>query len=223
MKKLKHKIHISGIIEVLTGMHIGGSEVELDIGGIDNEVVKIRQGENRVPYIPGSSLKGKLRALLGRIFGRDKPENDTGIVLKLFGKAPKGNPYSKNYSPMILSQLQVRDCYGIGNIETEEKAENTINRVTGDANPRHLERVTKGSQFNLDMILDIYENDNEKELLKTLKLGFDILKNDYLGGNGTRGYGKIDIKNLKKTYITFKQDGKVEQSGPKDFNNDTTK
>jgi len=97
------------------------------------------------------------------------------------------------------------------------------NRVTGEANPRHLERVTKGSEFILDMILDIYENDDEKKLLNTLKLGFEILKKDYLGGNGTRGYGKIDIKNLKKTYITFKPDGKVELSSPEDFTNDTTK
>ncbi len=209
MKKLKHKVQISGIIEVLTGMHIGGAEVELDIGGIDDEVVKIKEGEDRVPYIPGSSLKGKLRALLGRYYSYDKPENDKGVVAQLFGRAPKGKPYTNNYKPMILSQLMVRDCYAIGKIETEDKAENTINRVTGEANPRHLERVTKGAKFQLDMMMDIYEGDSENDLLNTLKLGFEILKKDYLGGNGTRGYGKIDIYELKKNTIEFNKNGTV--------------
>ena len=62
MAKLLYKLEISGIIEVKTGLHIGGSDVDLTIGGIDNEVAK----HKGVPYIPGSSLAGKLRHLIAK-------------------------------------------------------------------------------------------------------------------------------------------------------------
>ena len=60
MKILK-KVFINGKIEILTGLHIGGSSTALDIGGIDSNVIK---NANGVPYIPGSSIKGKMRSLL---------------------------------------------------------------------------------------------------------------------------------------------------------------
>ncbi len=56
------RIKISGEIETVTGMHIGGNEIGLAIGGADNTI--IRNGLDGRPYVPGSSLKGKMRCLL---------------------------------------------------------------------------------------------------------------------------------------------------------------
>ena len=57
MEKLIKKIRVSAVIELLTGLHIGGSGDNIEIGGIDNPVIKIATRDNQ-PYIPGSSLKG---------------------------------------------------------------------------------------------------------------------------------------------------------------------
>ena len=202
MEKLTHKLHITGKITVETGLHIGGTEVELDIGGPDNEVIKIKQGDKRVPYIPGSSLKGKLRALLGRYYGHSAPKHDQGFVAKLFGISPGDKNHTR-------SQFIVRDSYALNKIETEDKAENTIDRVTGDAKPRHMERVVKGAEFELDMIVDIYNNSDETKLLQTLDLAFQLLKKDYLGGSGTRGNGKVNISDLNVQKIIFSENGEV--------------
>ena len=96
----------------------------------------------------------------------------------------------------IPTRLITRDCFIKEKLfDIEEKAENTINRSTGVANPRHAERVSPESIFILDMVLDVYDSDrtNILNLLNTLKLGFKLLENDYLGGSGSRGYGKVEF------------------------------
>jgi CRISPR-associated protein Csm3 len=214
MAKLLHKLHITGDIIVESGLHIGGSEADLDIGGIDKEVIKVKQGSKKVPYIPGSSLKGKLRSLLARHYGYRELKDDKGAVLDLFGTGNSG----KRHSPKVPSRLIVRDTYlkDVTHFDLEDKAENTIDRLTGNANPRHLERVVKGATFGIDLILDIYShkngNDNQDELLEAIDLGFQLLKRDYLGGGGTRGSGKVDVQNLKVQKIKFKNDGSVDLS-----------
>lgn len=223
MAKLLYKLHITGEIIVQTGLHIGGSEVDLDIGGIDKEVIKVKQGKNKVPYIPGSSLKGKLRALLGRSFGYKDHNADDKEVLSLFaGTRTYRDKDRRSYTgkqrhpkdratSLIPSRLIVRDAYAV-NYQLEDKAENTINRATGVANPRHLERVTRDTVFEVDLILDVYKDDPVKKHLETLDHGFQILKRDYLGGSGTRGYGKVDIQNLSIQKIVFKETGAVEMN-----------
>ena len=64
--KLRGKIIFRGKISTQTGLHIGGSKASLKIGGMDNEVLKTIDNK---PYIPGSSLKGKLRSLLAKAEG----------------------------------------------------------------------------------------------------------------------------------------------------------
>ena len=64
--KLLGKIIIKGKLTTLTGLHLGGSKSSLNIGGIDNNVIKDAKGK---PYIPGSSIKGKLRSLLAKAEG----------------------------------------------------------------------------------------------------------------------------------------------------------
>ncbi len=228
--KLKYKIQITGTLTVETGMHIGGSEVDLDIGGIDNSVVKVEK--NGPPYIPGSSLKGKLRDLIARKKGYKNHKGDFDETFLLFGDGADNNRRNTGH-------LIVRDSFYIGEFDQEkvleEKSENTINRVTGKATPRNMERVVRGARFKLDMILDLYseycvkrqvDNENikdEKEfftkdkqkisddaIFNTLKLGFRLLENDFLGGSGTRGYGKVSIKFDVPKKIEFNKDGTTE-------------
>ncbi|MFM6158559.1 MAG: RAMP superfamily CRISPR-associated protein, partial [Sphaerospermopsis kisseleviana] len=61
-KRLLGKIYIKATLIVETGLHIGGGEGKLDIGGIDKLVV--REPITGHPYLPGSSIKGKLRSIL---------------------------------------------------------------------------------------------------------------------------------------------------------------
>lgn len=193
--KLIHKLQISGDIVLQTGLHIGGSEVDLDIGGLDNEVAKIKIGNSHVPYIPGSSLKGKMRSLIGRMQNSPEPKTDTKEVKSLFGDADS----------RTRGRLIFRDSYLKEDTEynLENKSENTIDRVKGSANPRNMERVTKGAVFEFDLVVDIYERDNEEELLNILRSGLNLLTYDYLGGSGSRGYGQVAFENLQKRKIRF--------------------
>jgi CRISPR-associated protein Csm3 len=209
--KLLYKIKIEGTITLETGMHIGGSEVDLDIGGIDSAVAKDKK--TRRAYIPGSSLKGKLRDLIARAKGFINIKNDSGEVLSLFGKGADNNG-GRNFGHLI-----VRDSFNIVEKQEqfEEKAENWIKRDTGKATPRNIERVVKGNRFELDMILDIYTNDNVIKLLETLRLGFRLLEHDYLGGSGTRGYGKVKFWFNPLQKIEFNRDGTITKTEMTDF------
>ncbi|MCF0186784.1 MAG: type III-A CRISPR-associated RAMP protein Csm3, partial [Bacteroidaceae bacterium] len=71
------------------------------------------------------------------------------------------------------------------------------------ANPRTFERVPAGAKFKLNMVLNIFEGEDEEKLKGTLKKAMELLQDDYLGGHGSRGYGQIvfeDIKKVEKTY-----------------------
>ena len=209
MAQLVKKIKITTTIELITGLHIGGSKENVEIGGIDLPVIKLATKENQ-PYIPGSSLKGKMRCLLeqanGIIKHGDKGK-DHGIIRKLFGYS-EGN---KNAQP---SRLIVRDALLTSeskklleesdNLDmpfTENKFENTIDRVKGIAgNPRQIERVPAGAEFHAEFVINIWgDSQEEEEMLKTFKDGIAMLTNDYIGGNGSRGYGQIVFKNWEIT------------------------
>jgi len=216
--KLEKKIFIQGEILLLTGMHVGGSSLGLSIGGADNVVV--RNPLTHLPYIPGSSLKGKMRSLLEKSLGLIKPkqnndgswegrlcENPSEDVVQLFGVAADKNAAGIECAP---TRLTVRDGSLI-NIEelansehtdmhcTEIKTEVSIDRLTSQANPRNFERVPAGARFRLDMVLDIYNVDMKNDTKPTradnfvslLRQGFMLVEDDYLGGQGTRGYGQV--------------------------------
>ena len=80
---------------------------------------------------------------------------------------------------------------------TEVKFENSIKRTTAVANPRQIERVVRGAEFPLDLI---YEMDTEEKMeadFEMIRDGFRLLEYDYLGGHGSRGYGKVKFKELE--------------------------
>jgi len=221
--RLEKKIFIEGEILALTGIHVGGASTGLTIGGADKVVV--RNPVTNLPYIPGSSLKGKMRCLLEKSFGLveiKKEENGwTGKlctnpekpVVQLFGFPADESTVTKNTAP---TRLIVRDGELINKDElerlentdmycTEIKTEVSIDRLTAKANPRNFERVPAGARFSLNMVIDIYnvdignggESNTEKkdsradQFVKLVAQGLRLVEDDYLGGQGTRGYGRV--------------------------------
>jgi CRISPR-associated protein Csm3 len=197
MEKLVKKILVSTKLTVVTGLHIGGSKDSVEIGGIDNPVIKVATRKNQ-PYIPGSSLKGKMRCLLEQVNGATAV-GKSEIVNNLFG-------YASNNQP---SKLIVRDAYlTADSVEklvaasldmpyTENKYENTIDRVKGKAeHPRQSERVPAGAEFDVEMVINVWDNDNANELKHLLQQGIALIENDYLGGSGSRGYGQVKFGEL---------------------------
>ena len=73
-KQLLGKFRLESTLLLETGMHIGGGGEKLDIGGLDKAVV--RDPITQFPYLPGSSIKGKLRSILERF--HNKPLNRAG-------------------------------------------------------------------------------------------------------------------------------------------------
>jgi len=204
------KILIEGKLEVVTGLHIGGSSSFAAIGALDSPVV--RNSRDNQPMIPGSSLKGKMRSLLARqrnqkISG-NMDEDEEGI-LRLFGSAKNGNV---RVGRLIFSDLFLAEQDSLES-PVEVKFENSINRLTAVANPRQLERVIPGTQFNLKLLYELkdttdrekdkhaeyYQGIEEEWILKDFQSlidGMKLLELDYLGGSGTRGYGQVQFCNL---------------------------
>jgi len=207
--KLIKKIIYTGKITLKTGLHIGGSNTALNIGGPDNFVV--RNPINNVPYIPGSSLKGKLRSLCeiynGDVNEKGGPSKDkTSKSGQLFGTSGDGD--NGHASRLIVrdAELDVSNPQLFNNTDlpyTESKTEANIDRVTSKATPRTFERVPAGVSFKLNMVLNVFENEDEKGMKETLSQAMKLLEDDYLGGNGSRGYGQIifeDIEEKENTY-----------------------
>jgi CRISPR-associated protein Csm3 len=190
--KFNKNIVITGKIKLITGMHIGGLTDSIKIGGVDSPVITIRVlgDDKEIPYIPGSSLKGKMRRLLSNVYDA-KYKN--GIIEKVFGS--KNEAEGKNNTENITRAI-FRDAYLDSNRSlddvTEIKGENTIDPVTSKANPRFIQRVIPGSEFNYEIVLTVYEGDNERDMVELIEEGFKLLKDSYIGGHGTRGYGRID-------------------------------
>lgn len=208
--KLSKKIFIEGQIELKTGLSIGGGSVGLEIGGADKLVV--RNPINNQPYIPGSSLKGKMRSLLEKLEKGDDikhkvTENvsihqcgqdvEPCLICKIFGlpaEHKKSSPPrlivrdGELKNPEVLEKSKFTDMP-----YTELKTEVVIDRITSAATPRSFERVPAGAIFNLDLVVNIYDNDNVSEILNKIMQALKLVQDDYLGGSGTRGYGKVKI------------------------------
>lgn len=206
--KLIKKVIYSGNITLMTGLHIGGTNAALNIGGPDKFVV--RNPISLMPYIPGSSLKGKLRSLVEIYNGETnngKPSNDMNSKAgALFGTA--GDNDKSHPSRLIVrdAELDIDSCDFTKTdlLYTESKTEVSIDRVTAKANPRTFERVPAGAKFKFNMVLNIFEGEDEQQLKATLAQAIALLHDDYLGGQGSRGYGQVKIEydpdGIDKTY-----------------------
>lgn len=211
MKKIK------GTIKVETGLHIGAGSDTIEIGGMDNPIV--RDPFTGEPYIPGSSLKGKIRSLVEWKENRVSKGNNNGgpcncgecDVCRVFGVAAGGGKDEENAKNRGPTRLIVRDAvlsdvwkvrFRNGEPIVESKFENTIDRISGKAkHPRPLERVVPGVEFEFELsyrVLDVGSGPEQDEdnFKKIVQEGLALLEQDYLGGMGSRGSGRIRFVNL---------------------------
>lgn len=212
------KIHtLTATLVLETGLHIGAGDSEMHIGGTDNPVLK--HPHSNEPYIPGSSLKGKIRSLLEWRSGavQEKPlglKDAQGAaatkvkpILQLFGVSGGDQLTSEQAKELGPTRLAFWDCQlqkvwkdeiqGNNQMLTEVKTENMINRIKGVAeHPRNTERVPAGAKFDFRLSLKELAGDDGK-LLDTVLAGLSLLELDSLGGAGSRGYGKVRFVDLK--------------------------
>ena len=192
------KLVIEGTIVIKTGMHIGGSSDFSAIGAVDSPVV--RDTLTRLPLIPGSSLKGKMRYLLAKELNngilKNEPNNDQDEILRLFGSSEKDKIRRARlkFNDIKLSNLSELVTFNVSS--TEVKFENTIDRETAVATPRQIERVIAGSKFDFEIFYNLDDIKEVEKDFENIKQGFDLLEFDYLGGHGTRGSGRIAFENL---------------------------
>ncbi|KQC84613.1 type III-A CRISPR-associated RAMP protein Csm3 [Butyribacter intestini] len=192
------KIEITGEIKVVSGLHIGASDAFAAIGAIDSPVV--RDAYSDLPMIPGSSLKGKIRSLLAKAYPNDfekTADDDSDNILRLFGCAKKDKLKNSRliFSDMVMDNWTELKKLGLQG-QTEAKFENTISRMTSEANPRQIERVVRGATFPLQLIYNVENEDEIIEDIALLKEGMTLLSYDYLGGSGSRGYGKVKFSGV---------------------------
>ncbi|WP_341328210.1 type III-A CRISPR-associated RAMP protein Csm3 [Methylotuvimicrobium sp. KM2] len=212
---------LTGQIELLSGLHIGSGNTEIHIGGTDNPVIK--NPITQQPYIPGSSIKGKMRSLLewqlgvvgqtdGQPLSFKHLKKLDGNVLdkakalvKLFGGAPDGDIASDLLAEIGPSRLSFWDCSLCPEwakemddknlLLTETKMENMIDRIKGTAeHPRNTERVPATAKFDFNLTIRVH---NDEDLLDTVLQGMKLLELTGLGGSGSRGYGKIKFREPK--------------------------
>jgi CRISPR-associated protein Csm3 len=213
--QLYGRVFITGSIAVKTGLHIGGSGGAFTIGGVDNPVIVDQL--TRQPYIPGSSLRGKMRSLTEKYRGTVTGQKISQIEIHScrnrlddYDTCPICNIYGITAEDRNLpTRLVVRDVPLTPDSAnrlreaktslpyTEVKTEVTIDRVTSQATPRDLERVPAGAVFGpMELVYSIYELQKDIEWLSVLFDGMELLEDDYLGGSGSRGSGKIAFENL---------------------------
>jgi CRISPR-associated protein Csm3 len=272
-KPLLGKFRFQSILKVETGLHIGGGGESLAIGGLDKPV--IRDPITNYPYLPGSSLKGKLRSILERLLNKplnrpggsgtyryESDDLDDGFteidnqlipyegarscqLCRVFGSTGgSGGSFKtwikstiaesqgleklatkrindENYASIrgrnAPSRLLIRDCHlsptsaeklmqiDTGLYMTEWKFENGIDRITAAANPRQLERVPAGAEFQFELIYTVEDAAQATEDLRNLAIALAILEDDALGGHGSRGYGKIRFHNFQIDYRDYSQ------------------
>ena len=212
MKQVETK-KITGKIVVKTGLHIGAGTDEVHIGGVDSPI--LRNPLNLEPYIPGSSLKGKMRSImewkLNKLAADGNP-CDCGKtecpICRVFGSANSKSEETKGRGPTrlivrdaVLSEKSKELFYDSKEI-VEVKAENSINRITAKATPRFLERVVPGVEFDFEISYRVIDTGDGGKMDRdyfesVVKESLKILQSDYLGGGGSRGNGQIEFADLK--------------------------
>lgn len=193
------KIKITGKVTAKTGIHIGTGNNLAVIGAADSPV--IRDIHTKLPMIPATSLKGKIRTLLAKSLNTSfakNHNNDHPIICRTFGSM--GTIGRFQFNDLYMTNFEELAAQGIES-PTEIKFENTINRMTSIANPRQIERAIRGTEYGLEVIYTVDKLEEVEEDIKTLFDGFTLLEFDYIGGSGTRGYGKVTFNNIKSEIV----------------------
>src|ERR1700689_1586421 len=226
--KFLGKLILEGELHCETGLHVGAGKGSMEIGGSDNPVVKDAFG---LPYIPGSSLRGRIRSLLEnalglttpselvylsrrkgqevRIHQSDRPDDE---ICLLFGRNPgrmervQGETLETSQAtparlavydaPLEPESITAQMRENLDDELTEVKSENAIDRITGQANPRTLERVPAGARFKTRFVMDVL-CDEDAPLFSRVLEGLRLLEDDALGGGGSRGAGRVSFRGLR--------------------------
>jgi len=200
-EKLHERFIFSGILEAVTPLHIGSGKPELEIGQVDMPILRDPDGQ---PYIPGSSLKGRVRAEAERIarergmeicnppntrnmcgtIKRNQSPEEFCICCRIFGTAGDVS---------VASKVKFRDAYPVGKVETLlERTGIAIDRKKGTVARGALytiEAVPAGVKFGLEIVADNLSDDELRLLLAALK----SVEDSALGGSSSRGFGKVKI------------------------------
>jgi CRISPR-associated protein Csm3 len=222
--QLNSKIIIKGKVIAETGLMIGGSSSALEIGGTDKQI--IRNPADKKPYIPGSSLKGKMRSLLeisrGTIGEKGSPTQDSRHeAARLFGNIKSKEDNTQQPSRLIVrdGSLTQRSADKLKDTEllySEVKAENSISRITAEANPRFFERVPKSAEFELSMTLNIFDKYQKEEMLDLVFECMRLVEDDYLGGGGSRGNGQVKfrLESISERTMDYYKSGGKDSENP---------
>ncbi len=209
---LHARVVLTGKVVAVTGLHIGTSKESLEIGGVDMPVV--RNPVDRTPYIPGSSLKGKMRSLWEKVTGAkqnkqigkldqeakqvwmhlcDDPACPVCTIYGTTGDVMKDAPTRLTVRDIPLDKSSLPETV----VDfTEVKWEAAIDRVTSAASPRQMERVPAGAVFApLEIVFSIYSAADVQRFAHVLT-GLQLVEDDFLGGQGSRGSGKVRFEDL---------------------------
>lgn len=205
MKKIAYH-EVTGVIRCLSGLRIGGSDDLLQIGGTD--LTCIKHPVTLKPYLPGSSLKGKMRSeleqMLGKTGGRDGNEPcgcGNCTICRVFGS------HKNTRHHLGPSRIIVRDAQLLAGGELELKSENVIDRKTGTAmHPRKIERVVAGSAFTLRIGIQEWDLDCDvayagkmggDSLVAFILEGLKLVQRTGIGSGVSKGSGEIQFAELK--------------------------
>ncbi len=205
--KLLKTAQFKGTLEVVTGLHIGGSVEAIEIGGIDNPIIK--HPVTQEPYIPGSSLKGKMRSQMEKKEGRVGSSGEPCgcgkcMVCRVFG------PHKNTRHSLGPTRILVRDAMlseesredmkkaaQDGKSYIEVKTENIIDRNVGTAkHPRQQERVPAGAKFDLEVGVQVMDLDQDSDVEGYVREALKSIEESYIGGSGSRGYGKVRFTDM---------------------------
>ncbi|HMA33161.1 MAG TPA: type III-A CRISPR-associated RAMP protein Csm3 [Chloroflexia bacterium] len=214
--RLLGRIFLTGDITLKTGLHIGGAASTLSIGGVDNQV--IRDTLTGRPYIPGSSLRGKMRSLSEKFGARaqnfaigqgvrihvckTRADYDSCEVCQIFGvpgELESSGPTRLIVRDVFLTEASAAELAGLRTDLpfTEIKWEAAIDRVTSAATPRQMERVPAGAVFGpFELVYSLYQAGDAARFANVVR-ALKLLEDDYLGGQGSRGSGQIAFANLQ--------------------------
>jgi len=213
--KYKTPIVLNYKIELKTGLHIWGSKESLKIGWIDSPVVKHPlTGE---PYIPWSSIKWRMRALIemkkweySEKIDKDwkveyHPVDDPNSeIAKAFGCAGKSQKIASRIlvEDFVLTKEWKNKFDELKSDFFEDKSENSVPRfLSWNANPRHIERVPAGVKFEGKIVLTPVEgweySISEKELKAILEEWIKLVEQFWLGGWVSRWNGRVNFMNDK--------------------------
>ncbi len=217
MKKLVGCLRLRGLIRVPNGgLRIGGRPASLEEGGLADFTI-IRNPINGEPYIPGSTLKGRLRAMLEKVEGKGRNGDPCNcgqkecLVCILFGAHRR--PQAETSPTRILvrdapltaeSGRKLHELEAAGRSLVEEKAENLVDRDRGTADhPRWQERVWD-AEFQMEILIHVYDGDEPVKMLEFVRKGLGLIQEiGALGAGASRGSGQVRFENISVDPMTL--------------------